>query len=514
MKKSELVESVFALKGVPFSFKNREMMRDLFDMDYPATVLMMGRQVGKSTTLAYDILSDCLIKPWFNTLYIAPRQDQVSVFSGEKLAPAIRYSPVFNQLMVEPSRAQNVFDKDFANNSKIYLRAAFLTADSIRGITADKTVIDEAQDIIYNNVGIIEKCLDGSDYQYKLYSGTPKTCNNTLALLYNKSTRNEFIVKCPSCNKWNIISLENIGPDFLQCKSCKKKLGPPFAGEWVALNPKSKVVGFRLPQVLSPTVIWDNIIAAKEDYPLFQFMNEVLALPFDSGHSPITETDLMSACDPEAKNKLLPTGHRESGVLVLGVDWGHGDLSLASKRRNAPTGYTVATLGLLKSDGRFVIKWMKKFKGTESDPMFQIKEIAYLAKMQKVAIVGADHGDGFFHNIELRQRMNNVNLLEFSASGNVKAKIKWDPEVDSNRITFHRTRCMSEVFHAIKKKRITFFNWDDMFEFSSDFLTIFIDKSSSTTRQSMFYNHITPDDAFHSMMIAYNAAIFYKKHLR
>ncbi|RLB77763.1 MAG: hypothetical protein DRH24_15670 [Deltaproteobacteria bacterium] len=223
---------------------------------------------------------------------------------------------------------------------------------------------------------------------------------------------------------------------------------------------------------------------------------------------------MMNACNPESKNALLPTGHREAGILTLGIDWGHGDLSLASKRRNAPTGYTVATLGLLKANGTFQVKWIKRFKGVESDPMFQIKEAAFIAKMQKVAIVGADHGDGFFHNIELRQRLNNINLLEFSASGNVKEKIKWDPEVDSHRITFHRTRCMSEVFHAIKKKKIIFFRWDEMLEFVSDYLTIFIDQSSSTTRQSMFYNHITPDDAFHSMMIAYNTAIFYRDHLR
>lgn len=514
MKKSELVESVFYLKGKPFSFEKREMMRDLFDMDYPSTVLMMGRQVGKSTTVAYDILSDCMIKPWFNTLYVAPRQDQVSVFSGEKLAPAIRYSPVFKQLMVEPNRAQNVFDKDFANNSKIYLRASFLSADAIRGITADKTVIDESQDIIYKNVGIIEQCLSGSDYQFKLYSGTPKTNNNTLALLFNKSTKNEYLIKCPCCGDYNIIGIENIGPEFLQCKKCKKRLGPPFDGTWVATNPTAKTVGFRLPQVLSPTVIWDNVLAAKEDYPLYQFMNEVLATPYDSGHNPVTETDLMAACDPEKKNALLPAGHRESGTLVLGVDWGHGDLSLASKRRNLPTGYTVATLGLLKANGTFDIKWMKKYKGEESDPMFQIQEIAYLAKMQKVAMVGADHGDGFFHNIELRNRLNNINLIEYSASGNVKEKIKWDPEVDSNRITFHRTRCMSEMFHLIKKKKIIFFNWDDFFQFASDFLTIFVDQTSSSTRHSMFYNHVTPDDSFHSMMIAYQTAIFFNQYMR
>lgn len=513
MKKSDLVESVFYLRGMPFSFNNREMMRDLFDMDYESTVLMMGRQVGKSTTLAYDILSDCFTKPWFNTLYVAPRMDQTSVFSNEKLAPAIRYSPIFKQLMVEASRAQNVFDKDFANNSKIYLRACFLSADPIRGITADKTVIDESQDIIYKNVGIIEQCISGSEYQYRLYSGTPKTHTNTLAVLYEKSTKNEFIIRCPACNLWNIIGIENIGPEFLACKKCKTRLGPPFHGEWIATNPGASSVGFRLPQVLSPMVKWEKILEVKNDFPMYQFMNEVLALPFDSGHSPITETDLMKSCNGDRHNKLPSINEKESGILVMGVDWGHGDLSLASKRRNAPTGHTVAVLGILKANGNFKVLWMKKYRGEESDPMFQIKEISYLAKRHKALIVGADHGDGFFHNIELRQRLNEINLIEFSASGNVKEKVKWDPEVDSNRVTFHRTRCMSEMFHQIKKGKFEFFIWDEFKDFSSDFLTIFIDKTSSTVRESMFYNHILPDDAFHATMLAHRVALFYKQYM-
>lgn len=513
MKKSELVENVFYLKGRPFTFNNREMMRDLFDMDYPATVMMMGRQVGKSTTLAYDILSDCLVKPWFNTLYVAPRQDQVSVFSGEKLAPAIRYSPIFKRLMIEHSRAQNVFDKDFANNSKIYLRACFLSADPIRGITADKTVIDESQDIIYKNVAIIEECLAGSEHQFKLYSGTPKTHNNTLAVIFNRSTRNEYLIKCPACNHWNNIGIENIGNDGLICKKCKKILERPFTGQWVAMNPTAKMVGFRLPQVLSPTVKWENIVAKRDDYPLYQFMNEVLALPHDSGQNPVTETDLQAACNPEEKNELLPSGHRTPGLVVMGVDWGHGDLSLASKKRNSPTGFTVAHIGVLGYDGKYRVKWMKKYKGEESDPMFQIKNIAYLAKMQKVNIVGADHGDGFFHNIELRKQLNNIPLFEFSASGNVKAKIKYDPEVDSDRIVFHRTRCMSEMFHAIKKQQVVFFNWKEFLPFADDFLTIFIDQTSSSLRPQMFYNHILPDDAFHSVMLGKLSAFFYKQYL-
>lgn len=515
MRRSDLVSEIFTLKGKPFSFDKREMFRLIYDKPQKNSVYMMGRQMGKSTTLANEILLESLLIPWFNTLFVTPREQQTRTFSTDKLLPVIKYSPVFKKLMLDGDSISNVFDKSFANNSKIFLRYAFLSADAVRGISAHKLLLDEVQDIIWDNVGVIDEVLSGAEPELRRrsYAGTPKTLNNTLNRLYMKSTKHEFIIRCPGCNNWNILGIDNVGKHGVICKKCGSLLGPPFEGEWIATNsdPDSqRLFGARLPQLLSPNVDWDDMLDKLKSYPTYQFHNEVLALPYDMGSNPLSEVDLRNACG-DHKSELPVSGHNITGTLVLGVDWGHGEATLSSAKGFLPTGFTVVTLGRLLSNGKYQLLWLKKYEGKESDPRIQVREVAKLAKIYKVHIVGADHGAGFYHNTELKDMLGATPLVEFNASGNIKEKIKWDPEIDDKKITFHRTRCMSDTILDIKNSNIIFPKWDDFRHYADDFTTIYID---FTRNGLMYYSHVLPDDAFHATMIGRLAAVFYNSYMR
>jgi len=515
MLRSALVEKVFTLKGKPFSFSKREMFKLIYDKPQKNSVYVMGRQMGKSTTLANEILLDALLVPWFTTLFVTPREKQTRTFSTDKLLPVIKYSHIFRKLMMDADSVSNVFDRSFSNNSKIFLRYAYLSADSIRGISAHKVLLDEVQDIIWDNVGVIDEVLSGADPELRrrAYAGTPKTINNTLNRLFQKSTKHEYVVKCSGCNSWNILGIENVGRHGVVCKKCDKLLGPPFEGMWVATNDSpeaQRLFGARLPQLLSPVVDWEEMWDKFNSYPTYQFYNEVLALPYDVGANPISELDLINACS-DAPNSLPATGSIQPGALALGIDWGHGDASLGSAKGFLPTGYTVVTLARYYSDRKFKLIWIKKYSGKESDPRVQVRDVARLARLYRVNIVGADHGAGFYHNTELKDMLENIPLVEFNASGNVKEKIKWDPEIDDSRITFHRTRCMSEFIHELKNGEIELPRWEDFKAFSEDFTTIYVDFSRSG---SMFYNHVLPDDAFHATMIGRLAGQFYTHYMR
>lgn len=515
MLRSTLVEKIFAHKGRPFSFKGREAFRLIYDRPQRNSVYMMGRQMGKSVTLGNEILIDSTLIPWFNTLFVTPREQQTRTFSTDKLAPTIKYSPVFKALMFDRDSLSNVFDKTFANNSKVFLRYAYLSADAVRGVSAHKLLLDEVQDIIWDNVGVLDETLSGSEPELRrrCYAGTPKTHNNTLNRLFIQSTRHEYLVKCHGCNVYNLLGIENVGKTGVVCKKCDKILGPPFDGVWVQTNsdPKAeRIFGARLPQLLSPVVDWDDMLSKLNSYPTYQFFNEVLSSPYDMGANPLSELDLRNAC-ADRENKLPDTRLSSSQVLVFGVDWGHGEDTMSSAKGFLPTGYTVATLGRLLSNGRYEILWMKKYVGRESDPRIQVREIAMLAKKLKVNIVAADHGAGFFHNNELKDMIGNIPLVEFNASGNVRQKLKWDPEVDDLKITFHRTRCMTEFISDVKNVNIVFPRWDDFKAFSDDFTTVCVDHRRGG---AMFYNHVLPDDAFHASMIGKMGARFFVDFLR
>lgn len=499
-RKSDLVQTLLCLNNVPYSLEKRQPLKTLYDLRENSILLMMGRQYGKSTFIASDSLMDAFVNPFFNTLYVSPRKDQTSEFSNSKLLPFIKFSPKFRQMMVDSKVMQNVNKKSFLNGSAITLRYAYLTADAIRGISADKVTIDEIQDIIMDNVPIIEECLSGSEYQWRAYAGTPKTLNNTLAQLWERSTQNEWILKCPHCNAWNILGIENIGPKGMICKKCGKDLPRDAQGQWLArkkLNEQNRVymAGFRVPQIISPTAKWPKIIEKMNTMPHAKFMNEVMALPYDNSANPLVEADLRKICE-DRPMRLCRDENCYDTHLIMGVDWGHGDISMTAKLGGLPTGYTVLTLGYYDWSGKFRIQGMKKFTGNESDPLYQVNYIANLAKSLNVLAVGVDWGAGFMHNAQLKQTLNPDMVIEWQANDSLRVPAKWVSE--ASRMIFNRTDCMTNRFVEIKNGEISFFNWREFQDFSPDFLTICVDLRSNGT---MYYNHVLPDDSFHSFMI-------------
>lgn len=505
-KKSEMVQALLCLNNGRYSLEGRPFMNNLYDMQENDVVLMMGRQLGKSTFIASDSLMDVAMRPFFNILYVAPRKDQSEEFAHKKLEPFINYSPRYQELFCSNKLTQKASSKIFKNGSSISLKYAFLTADAIRGISADKVTIDEVQDILSSNIPIIEECLAGSQYKWRTYAGTPKTLTNTLTQAWEMSTQNEWVLKCPHCNVWNILGIENVGPKGIICKKCGGDLPRDSEGCWVAKkqidNTSIFMTGFRLPQIMSPRAKWSNIIEKKKKYPHAQFMNEVMALPYDNSANPLTEAELRNACDPFRGNSFVRDANSANSHLFLGVDWGHGDLSIRSAKGNRPTGYTVATLGMFDWNGNFRVIGMKKFDGKESDPAYQVKYIINLIQSLQISLCGCDYGDGFLHNELLRQGTYPGKIVVWQASDNLKGKAKWIPE--ANRMIFNRTECMTERFLDIKKGRISFFKWEDFKDFSSDFLTINIQFRGEGS--IMYYDHTLPDDSFHSMMLCYLTA--------
>lgn len=501
-KKSDLVQELLRLGDKPYDLKDRAPLAMLYDLAERDVLLMMGRQYGKSTFLASDSLADVAAIPFFNILYVSPRQDQTTEFSNAKLLPFIKFSPLFRELCIDPSVINNVGKKTFSTGSGITLKYAFHSADAIRGVSADKVTIDEIQDIIYDNVAIIEECLSGSPYQWRAYAGTPKTLNNTLARKWFSSTQNEWVLKCPHCNVWNIIMIENIGPEGLICKKCKKDLPRDSRGEWIS---KYKIgdttngiflSGFRIPQVLSPTVQWKRIIEKQKTMSSAQFMNEVMALPFDNSANPISEAELRDSCAEGMVMVEEPSPAYRDTHLFMGVDWGHGDISLSAKKTGKGTGYTVVTIGYLDWDGRFKVLFMKKFTGAESDPQYQVKWVIDAWRKYNITCIGVDWGAGFLHNAELKHGLGKDRIIEWQAHDSLRVSAKWEPLAE--RMMYNRTDCMTDRFVEIKNKSIVFPDWKQFKEFAQDFLTICVQYRSNGT---MYYDHVQPDDAFHSYMI-------------
>ena len=215
VKPSVLAQNLLYLDGKPLRFEGLDFMPFLIDCNAERSMFMTGRQVGKSTILGSKSISRMAAIPNHGILYVAPRMDQVAEFSKAKLNSMMRGSPMIQAHYVDSSVQQQARSKEFTNGSAIVLRSCYLSPDGIRGITANDIYIDEVQDIILENIPVIEECSSRKSYRSIIYTGTPKTYDNTIQKKWEESSQHYWAVKCIHCGHWNVpLGFDNIGDEY------------------------------------------------------------------------------------------------------------------------------------------------------------------------------------------------------------------------------------------------------------------------------------------------------------
>ena len=157
----EYVEKFISINRKPFSFAGREYLKRVYNgwPTHKATkiILVAGRQVEKSSTLAAFTLVRMAITPFHSALIVEPRLDQVRVFSHQRLRLMAEDSEVLAKYWLGGNCQWQVGVREMRNRAVAYLRSCYYSADPLRGITAGDVFIDEIQDIISDEIPVIEE---------------------------------------------------------------------------------------------------------------------------------------------------------------------------------------------------------------------------------------------------------------------------------------------------------------------------------------------------------------------
>lgn len=527
---SSYAESLLSINRNPFRFETREYLRQIYDVDdkYPIgsrnIVIVSGRQVEKSTTLAGKSIVLGAIMPAFFTLFIQPRFDQVKVFSQQRFQPMAEDSEVIQKMWLSTKNLWQVGAREFNNRSYYNFRSCYYSADASRGITAHSLCIDELQDIISDNIPILEECQshfgEEPEKRYRLYSGTPKTTNNTLSIHHKESSQFEWLVRCESCHHRNFLDDKVIGKKGYICSRCGRPIYPRIHGTWVAMRPSKLEIrwGYRIPQIMTPFMSHADILAKMEDpnIPRRVFMNEVLGLAFDEGELVLTEADIYAVC--EARESDTPeTIKRHGGFIVAGVDHGTGGYSAIDmhtgqakqNRRQVKRSFTAIALGGYGPDGRFRIYKIIRFTGEMTNLAKQAEIIDRIIRQYGASWVMSDWGFGAHTNASLIsnfgwQRMPdgyNPLLMEVQY---VQAMTPVSFHQQAFRYILDRNYAIETTTDAIKRRQILFFNANEMAGYIDDMTSLFVEYNFNTNRMS--YDHVVPDDCFQAVVYAYMAA--------
>jgi hypothetical protein len=190
--------------------------------------------------------------------------------------------------------------------------------------------------------------------------------------------------------------------------------------------------------------------------------------------------------------------------IFMGIDWGTGEGT-----------YTVVAMGgyLPFAPDHFTWFYLHRFEGVESEPKQQLEIIRRLVTDFNVAVIGADYGGGHWPNDDLLRWFGADKVKKYQWVGNVKKKIKFDPQLGIPRFLCHRTEIMSDMFNAIRRGNVFKYpRWEEFEDpYAKDHLNIF---SEFNERLRMnVYKHAPgcPDDTFHACTFGFLASFFYRK---
>lgn len=494
----------------PMNFAERRYLLRPYNTPRRKILLFTSRQTEKSTTLGNMLFAQSGMRPLNVSLFATPSAMQTKVFSSARLDEIIEISPLLKSL-THSSLRMNLLEKVFINNSKIYLRYAFLSADRIRGLSGNAVYVDELQDVLLDVLPVIEETASHHHNPLYVYSGTPKTFENTIETYWQKhSTQSEWAIPCerhgtpkdPSSWHWNVLGEKNIGKTGPICEACGHQLNPehPLA-QWVEMNPDAEIEGFRICRLMVPWFAknpdkWKDILRALERYPRAQFMNEVMALSYDSGSKPLTRPEIIRCCDEryaavDDEDMVAELGRRYS--LFAGIDWSGGGTTEGAA-------YTVLFVGgYVRGDARFQYVYCRRFDGRFSESDVQMPEIKRLLHKFNIRYIGCDFGGGFFPNKELTNVFGPSRVHPFQYVGRAPGKLLYKPEM--HRYLVFRSPVMADIFQAIKQRKVAFPRWSKFREpFASDMLNIRSEYNEALRMTQFTKVRGIPDDSFHAAL--------------
>lgn len=445
MSRFDWCKSLVHLRGKLLSFEGRPYLRSIYESDSRRVVLRCSRQVEKTTFICNTVVHAAATIPGVHIVVVFPRQEQATVFSKSRLLPVITESPVLRRaLLGERPRQPQITHMRFANRSEVYIRAAYHSADPVRGIDGDFLLIDEFQDIAGGYLPILEETLSHSEHRRVFLTGTPKSIDNHLEDAFNRSTAHEWRVICP-CGESVFLDEKCLGQFGPICPVCQSPI-EPSAGQWIARNPDSTWGdGFTINHLATPWLNYPELLERRDTYNPALFRNECLGLPTYLGDHIVTRQEVEQCCgDRPMARSLADVAPAVRPYLVAGVDWGGGVISR-----------TVLVIGYMLDDDHFHVIHLAKYQAQE-DPDNVLKAVEQRCSQFQIKLLAADGaGNGSVYNNLLLANMSSLHglyAMYYAVSDQAPRQYKgrlWN-------WTIGRTPSIGMVFTRVKKNRIHF----------------------------------------------------------
>jgi hypothetical protein len=485
MGKLEFCRRFIHLDGRLISFANRPYLPAIYAEAERNLILRFSRQTEKTTSLVNTLIYEACMHPGIKILFVCPRDEQARLFSTTRLMPAIEQSPLIRRALLAGKSRMEVKKMQFANGSTVFIRSAYLKADSCRGISADLFMGDELQDIAPGHLPVLLETLSHSLVARTILAGTPKHIDNCLEAMFRRSTANEWTMDCRHCGKSVIPDEHCVGPTCLICPGCGTPVDPR-QGRWLPRNPDSTWgAGYWINYLMVPWSNYDQVLERQRTYDIPLFKNEVLGLPTTTGDCIVTRAELEACCEERTMARTaadVPAAYRPR--LVAGIDWGGGSRSR-----------TAIVLGYMANDCRFHIVRFERFAASE-EPDHVLQAVAERCRQFGIQWLAADGGgNGHVFNRLLYDRLHPRGYYAVLYS-----EADHEPQRDGVLLnwTVDRSATIGVVMSRVKKGQIRFPRAMDCGSFLDEFACEIAEYDAFNRTVKYTHPETMQDDALHA----------------
>lgn len=285
------------IDGKPFRLDKRPYLTEIY-RHFGATsknratkvvVLKCSRKVEKTETICNILLYALLNIPYFNAVYTAPRQPQVTRFVEERFNGAMMSSMdrCLLKQRVKSSVSHQTFDVGARSLNHFYAYSNWGDAHGLLGIEADLCCIDEYQDSDPDVLPMLMEMLAQSEYKWVIVSGTAREQGSEFWRLWDTSTKGE----------WDAVN-----------------------ERWVHQESEAaNIIGYHITQPMHPDISEEDIEQKRITYTPRRFANEVLGEFFSGSAKPLTLDQALRCIDPDREilEFVDPPGR-----TFMGIDWG------------------------------------------------------------------------------------------------------------------------------------------------------------------------------------------------
>lgn len=309
-------------EGRRYSFEGRPYLVEIAAdaVSHPYLVIEKGSQLGMTVlfilALFYQMARGELPA---GAVYFFPTDGDVRDLSKTKAEPLIRK----NYFVTLCPRPGDVYLKSFAGKW-LFFRGTVSTV-RMKMLSADIACFDEADEITPEARKVAQERIHASPLQWQRHFSIPSVPGYGIDQSFQASDQRYWTFLCAGCR--HEFDLETTFPKSLArhndgtvtrcCPQCQRGLDLN-EGRWIARNPSSKVRGYHLSQLFSPSINPADLLNEFETTDrLGAFFRGRIGLPYVEAAGKVDKSEVLALQDPDrprVETSLTP--------CYLGVDVG------------------------------------------------------------------------------------------------------------------------------------------------------------------------------------------------